>query len=515
MPCLPVSALVAIILVAASPAGAADDVDGPQAPPPPVPSPLPEPPPGTNPWDTFAYEHPPGTFRLRLALEEASMMAVAFVGYLIQDPPLSYPGVVPPTVGQKLTFAPQSWYFDADAFATNFGGHAAAGALYYAVARSNRVGVLESFAWTLATSLAWELLEYKEPVSINDMVVTSVGGTALGEALTQLSGWFDRSGTDGVSRALAWIFSPPRKLHDWIDKATPLRDPAWLGWHEFHAAAGLGLVWQDGVAHAAVGLELGTRLFRAPGYGEAGDWGFGFADGNVSRIDLSLTISESRTLDFLLDTETALLGWYVRSLKPDGDGLRGWDLFLGGTVGYSFGSHVWWLDPPSGRNQLGLVRAPGLDVRFRAFAGEFEVELALDAAFCLAGVEPLTSPPPEAPPPGRSFPPVFLAQGYYYGIGVHLAPSLELRLGPAGLGAAVRADAVWSLPGPYLPPPADPVASFADGLGTGAAWFRLRFHEPSVELALRATWWERWGTVEGVTTRARQTSLQGSFSVGF
>lgn len=466
-------------------------------------------------FSTFVYREPVPTTRLRLAIEELTMAALAVTGYAIQNPKPSYDSVPPVNVWDKLRFAPGSWYLDGDELATNWVGHPTAGTLYYVFARANRVSILEAAAWTFAASTTWELLEWKEPMSLNDFVVTPLAGLAIGEAFTQLSGWFDRSGADGVSKALALIFDPPRKIHDALDGAVPLRDPKALGWHEFQARAGGGMVWQGGTAYAALDLAVVTELFRARGYREPGSVGFGFADGNVSRIAVSSMLSGDATVDFLFETETALVGYYGRDLELDGDGLSGWDFFVGGTAAYEFGSHVWDVTLPKTKNQIAMIRIPGVDLRLRLHGGVFEIEMGLDAALDFGGVEPLDGPPGDAPPPGRSFPQVYEAQGYYWGLGIHLAPSLQVRMGALSAGVGARLDSLRGLDGPYVPELPDPVADFADERFIASAWLRLRIPAPELDLSLRGNWWSRWSSVQGQAHSARQASLVATCAVIF
>ena len=127
-------------------------------------------------WDTFHYVKPAPVLRLRLAGEELGVIAIATVGYLIVDPPPSLEGVSSPIrAWQKVTFQPGTWSFEADPFGTNMEGHAASGTVYYLIARGNRVSIPEAFAWTFGTALLWELVEFREPVSINDLIMTPAG----------------------------------------------------------------------------------------------------------------------------------------------------------------------------------------------------------------------------------------------------------------------------------------------------------------------------------------------------
>jgi hypothetical protein len=468
-----------------------------------------------DPWATFAYLKPAPVYRLRLGLEETAMIAAALTGYLIKAPEPADPSVPSFSVWEKLRFAPGSWYLDVDEMNTNFAGHPSAGTFYYMFARSNRVSIPEAFAWTVATSTVWEFLEFKEPVSINDMVVTPVAGLAIGEAFTQLSGWFDRSGTNGLSRALAWIFDPMRKFHDWIDKAQPLRDPAYAGWHEFHARGAGVLLWQGGEFYPALEVDLASRLFRVPGYGEPGRSAFGFIDGNVSAIGLTSTFATGRVVDFLFDTETALVGHYSRDLRTDGENLHGWDLFVGGTVGFEFGSHVWDLPGHGPKNQIAMVRFPGIDGRVRLFAGEGQGRCSLDVAFDFGGVEPIGAPGPDSLPPGQVYPPVYNLQGYYYAVGLHAAPTLEVRYGEVGLGASLRSDLFWGLTGPFVPQPEGQVVSLTDTRSSARAWLRYRVPEPGLEFAVGGIYRDRRGTAGLEETNRQERSLFGSFAVVF
>jgi len=468
-----------------------------------------------DPWATFVYETPAPVFRLRLAIEQLSMTALSFAGYTIWDPPPASPGIPATTIWEKLTFAPNSWYLDADPLATNLGGHPAAGTFYYMFARSNRVSIPEAFLWTVGTSTLWEFLEFKEPVSINDVIVTPVAGLAIGEAFTQLSGWFDRYGAKGLSKALAWIFNPMKKFHDWVDKVEPLRDPALRGWHEFRVGTAGVLIWQGGGVYPGLELDLETRLFRVPGYGDEGKAGFGFTDGNVSAIGLTVTMAHGRSVDFLFDTQTALLGHYSRDLRRDGEHLSGWDLFVGGTAGFEFGSHVWDIAGNGPKNQIALVRMPGIDARVRLFAGELVVDCSMDLAFDFGGVEPLVNPPPGSLPPGQVLPPVDTIQGYYYAVGLHLVPALEVRYGPAALGASFHTDLLWGLTGPFVPRPEGQVISLTDSRTNAKAWLRFRMEDPGLELAVGGIFRDRRGTAASQETSRQDRSLFASFAVVF
>jgi hypothetical protein len=77
--------------------------------------------------------------------------------------------------------------WDEDGFSTNQFMHPYHGGLYYASARDNGMSFPVSAGYTLVGSLQWELFAETEHPSINDLVNTTMGGVAMGEALYRMS----------------------------------------------------------------------------------------------------------------------------------------------------------------------------------------------------------------------------------------------------------------------------------------------------------------------------------------
>ena len=471
-------------------------------------------------WDTFHYVQPAPVLRLRLAGEEVGAIAIATIGYLIVDPPPSIDGISHPIrAWQKLTFQPGTWSFEADPYGTNLEGHPAAGTVYYLVARGNRVSIPEAFAWTLGTALLWELVEFREPVSINDLIMTPAGGLAIGEALTQLSGWFDRSGSNGLHKAFAWILDFPKKLHDWMDGATPVVDPVTAGWHEFQVFGAAGFLQQGSRSSAVyplVQIGLQTRLFRVPGYGAPGRGHSTFVDGRVSRITMGWTLSGDQLVDSIFDTETAVAGHYARDIEGTAEEPKGWDVYLGATAGYETGQHVWDVAARSPPNRVGIVRLPGLVLQPRLFQGDFRVDLGVEAALLFGGVDPLQIPPVTNPPPGVAYPPVLVLQGYYFALGMRIAPSFQVRYGVLAVGAMARLDEFHGVTTGWNAVPIDGrMPRLVDRRGTGTAWSRVRLANPPIELGVRAEWSERSGSVDDVAVSQQERVLAAWLSVVF
>lgn len=106
--------------------------------------------------------------------------------------------------------------FDDNSKATNY-GHVYAGVLYYQTAQSNGLSSLESFLTGFASSAAWELLEYREVFSINDQIMTPVGGYVLGEASYQISCALLKKGTK-LSKVFGYGTNPGLAVNHAMDK---------------------------------------------------------------------------------------------------------------------------------------------------------------------------------------------------------------------------------------------------------------------------------------------------------
>ena len=111
------------------------------------------------------------------------------------------------------------WSFDTNAFRTNTLYHFYSGAIYYQVARSNEYGILASTAWAFGGSLLWEYIgEWREKVSANDMIFTTMGGALMGEAFCQSSIYIEQCMPRSVyGHIFAFLLDPMRFLNRMLD----------------------------------------------------------------------------------------------------------------------------------------------------------------------------------------------------------------------------------------------------------------------------------------------------------
>src|SRR5690606_5776352 len=99
-----------------------------------------------------------------------------------------------------------------------------AGYLYYAGTRSNGFTALESFLFSFTGSLLWEYLaEFREKVSINDVLVTPVGGAIMGEVMYRLSEFLWSIKDSFLHKTFATLSDPVGAINRWINGSYPKR----------------------------------------------------------------------------------------------------------------------------------------------------------------------------------------------------------------------------------------------------------------------------------------------------
>ena len=114
------------------------------------------------------------------------------------------------TIWHNLTDS--TWVVDNDQFSVNQFLHPYSGSIYYGFARSAGLSFWESFLYSAAGSFLWEIGGETTKPSINDMIMTPIGGTFLGEPLFRMASLLLETdeGKPGFWRELgAAVISPP------------------------------------------------------------------------------------------------------------------------------------------------------------------------------------------------------------------------------------------------------------------------------------------------------------------
>ena len=434
--------------------------------------------------------------RVRTGAQILGFLGLDFALLYLSSPPAADP---PGNVRLIDKLRLRAWSFDASAFATNFVAHPLAGTFFYTIARSNRSGPLESLAWASLASLTWELAEFPENVSLNDLLVTPVAGASIGESLVQLSRWLDRGPRSAGRSALATVLFP-MKLVNGGPPVDDKMDGALTA--SLRVVAGATLHGES-----ELGVQLATRLVHFPGLGTPGEGTrFGFA-GNVSELSLDARASRSGLADLRFTAGAALAAVYQRSIAAEGNG---WDLLAAGGVAYDVRQHQWDAGP---LDAWSSVHVPGLSVQLRRMAGPLRISARAGLALTLAGARSFALDGGKATLPIATLTTTQQAWGYTMGWGVALAPALEVAYGPFSLAVAGAMDTRYSLNKPDPWPDRHPTARISDSWSSlrGGGSVKLPWSDLEISASLQRSL--RRGSAGSFTRTAGETTAL--FAIGF
>lgn len=287
----------------------------------------------------FVHESPQQKHYIRTAIELIITLGIGQYGYLQSQDQMSrdwdFP-TVKSAIGSK--FDGSAYRFDDNGFFVNR-DHAYAGVLYYTLARNNGFTSYESFLINLAASCAWEfIVEYREVVSLNDQILTPIGGFVIGEALFQIQKIFDKPGNNIVKKSLGYIFQSPRNFHRYVDKfqrpedkfAAALNEAGFSRdvWSKFELYG--GAVASDQSPHSGVQLGMNAQVINISVYEEPGQKRELLLDTAFSQLVIERSVGNVEPNQFLLMARIALAAYYEKNLGIDKNGnLQGYNFWIG------------------------------------------------------------------------------------------------------------------------------------------------------------------------------------------
>jgi hypothetical protein len=236
--------------------------------------------------------------------------------------------------------------FDSNTFNTNW-THSLGGALCYNYGRANRLNPLESFLYSFGASYFWEfVIEFKEVVSINDMITTPMGGASIGEALFQLGRYFRSRKPNIFNRVLRILSDPVLSMHEWVDRKKIKNQYGFDEdyWHDCRFFAGPRVETHsnyDSNSFFYLGME--NQLVIIPGYGMPGVSSMWENKPLFVEYNLGVTIGKKGINEFEMFAKSVFFGYFSQNIRTnDADALDDTvpsvldDLDNDDRVGYSF-----------------------------------------------------------------------------------------------------------------------------------------------------------------------------------
>lgn len=341
---------------------------------------------------------------------------------------------------KRRFFTTEALRFDSNDFKLNW-SHSMAGAVYYECARTNNLSWLESWAVSMFGALWWEYVaEWREVISLNDLVFTGVGGFPIGEAWYQFSRVLAGSASP-VLRGLSFI-NPLLKLNRWLDRKKVAKDAYVVtDWHEFSLSAGGCSVRKAAGAEFQTYYQLKAEVVNVPEYGRSADLTRTIKDVYSSSMTIDLAMDEGHAQETNLLFEARPWGRFTQSVDEFG---RGHALFigLGSALSYFKKRPVELYDfslvkvgeieklhlelPRNFRDKLSVVHAAGPVLDWTLFGRGFRLRSVLEAYldFSLVNAFALNEYSRDHDISGVKT--TLLYYGYYYGFGVTVSARSEL-----------------------------------------------------------------------------------------
>ena len=324
--------------------------------------------------------------------------------------------------------------FDTNPFAVNAFGHTAQSVIGYSIARGNGLGMLASSLVNFGVSAAWEYtVEYREYVSLNDLVVNTISGPALAEPLYRVGEYFRSGEKTTMNEVFAAIFSPFEDIErrvdhrSWRTSAQP--------WHRFRLSAGAttAVVPGDQRIDAAVGADLEVASFDRSG-ARSGTT----PPGGWSRIAGDLRFGADGLTGARVHSRTSYAGYQSRAVYEDGFG-RSAFIGIGTGLTYELSELGEETDQIAAYHLLG----PQLDLHLRRQTLDLRWQNALYGDFGIVHAHALGAMPPVDPTPPFEDP--VAAWNYYYGMGATASTRLLVDYARWNLDVEANLHQLWSL----------------------------------------------------------------------
>lgn len=431
----------------------------------------------------------------------------------------------------------EGWRLDSNSFKSNW-THALSGAVYYSMARSNRLSWLESSLFSLGGSAFWELIsEWREIISINDMFFTPWGGPAIGETLFQLGSHFmNRRGI--VNQLVGALFNPIVALNRLLDgkRGVQDRDSGGPGWRQFECSFGMqqGESPLDGRSYSRTNLGLQMQLVPFPEYGRPGRQSKFLHDPLYISLDFNISFGSREMEEFRARSKAILFGYWKQNqtLDPAGE-LEGSALLLG--VGSAFDifkrKALVPYDASSGalsnpryprecptlfNDKLAVISLVGPVLDVAVLRRGWRIHWNTDAFFDFALINSLPLNAYSEQHDLLSAKTTVLSWGYYYGFGFTLSSSAAINSGKWQWQSAVKYQAYRSLQG--LDRFQDIVTDdfrLHDEFLTMSASIGFRPGRGRSMLRLGVENIGRRGRIHDFTRKTRETRWYGQLSFGF
>jgi len=305
------------------------------------------------------------------------------------DYPITFPTLWRKLFGDGIRFDDNSQGINA--------AHGVAGSVYYQIGRGNGLGIGSSMLLSFGASTVWEtLVEYREVHSINDTVMSSVGGPALGEGMYRVGDLLLRGTPTRTHRWLGTLLALPAAVnYDREERARRRQLPHDLNglpadvWYDLQtgfSVIGTG-AYNDVPAGTGGSLHALSELVPIAAWRREGREDGWYGGAPYHRLRLNVPAGGDGA-DFLLEGRTVWAGQVWTDLAHRDGPLVGNRTLLGIATGFRYLDRSW----TEVDDTLGAVEVAGLSWRHDRLRRRARTRLALDLSLEYAQVTSLAYP---------------------------------------------------------------------------------------------------------------------------
>ena len=335
--------------------------------------------------------------------------------------------------GNKINATVKStngWTFDTNKQNIN-SGHAFAGAVYYQTARSNGLSALKSFAITQVSSLFWEILgERKEKASINDQIITAVGGSIIGEAGFQIARAIRRKSNSVLAKSFAFVLDPSSGYNRLINKLSGNRDQFLEDLSSQQISEMETYISQSLDESQSKTLGFKASLINIEGYGQDGEATGIVMDTATVKAVAEVTKNKMSEVELKLITSVAWAAFYKKKIQNQ----EGYEFMTSFSSEFEYDKKTY---PVDDFNLTVHLFGPQIQVNGYINGFKLSADVAVYADFAMINSLALAAYDHANPNKRQGLQSIIRDQGYYFGFG--LTDKIRFALSKANWSAFVEA----------------------------------------------------------------------------
>ena len=428
--------------------------------------------------------------------------------------------------------------FDNNTGQFNTSNHPLAGAFYYDFWRSTGANSLEAFLIGFASSLVWETFsEWREVLSVNDMIFTSVPGAAIGEVLHQYAVFFAKSKNTVVNKTLGILFGNAETLNYWINdnkpKQFPLLDDSGFTadtWHQFDIFAGAFhgssvAKTSSGSPHtkasSGFGVGVHTQIITIPEYEKPGQVSKLYSDTMFTELlaegTFGVANGKTKYEDLHAFLKAVFAGYMKQDLSLDTAGsLKGYSFMVGAASAYDIGMHNWQTITKQPFHAIVNVLGPTMDVSI--YRSGVKIRFTIDvypdfAAIRSFAFESYTKKMGENLGVIRS---VLTEHQYYYAFGVTVNAKMAVQFHDFEVGGSVNSSYLDSIQ--VLDRYQSQLTNnfrLSDAMNRYQAWISYAPFGDCLKIRLLYDQMDRWGSIGDIQNFESEKTVLGQLVFTF